>query len=113
MPELQLGAGRVKKRLRSPRHVAGLDSVLNTGVLGGGVGEAFDGATEVAGRNVMTVDALYVRAVQHQAELRREAAVSRLVRRELKPGRTFRVVPPPIAWPRTVRTVGPDEEVAA
>jgi len=59
----------------------------------------------------MTHDELFVRATQHQAELRREAAVSRLVRRrELKPGRTFRIVPPPAAWPLSVHD---NEEVAA
>jgi hypothetical protein len=59
----------------------------------------------------MTDDALFVQATQHQAELRREAEISRLVRRrELKPGRTFRIVPPPAVWPLSIRD---NEEAAA
>ena len=96
--------------MAAPRHVAGLDSVLNTGVRSGRVGEPLT-VPQGGQEDAVSYDELFVRATQHQAELRREAEVDRLVRRrELKPGRTFRIVPPPAAWPLSVRD---NEEVAA
>jgi hypothetical protein len=49
-------------------------------------------------------DALLAQATQHQAALRREAEVARLINaRKLESGRTVRIVLPPIPWPRAIR----------
>lgn len=52
----------------------------------------------------LTYDALFAQAKQHQAGLRREAEVARMLRtRKLESGRTVRIVLPPIPWPRALR----------